>query len=104
MNTPVEFLIVLAQAYPTLSLSIPGLAIISIKMEKLDSYIDEDGYNEIGSRKPRQCFGYQESSTGGCIDLDGRLTVDEWNELLERVAGQGMWDHESGIYVRPTSL
>ena len=73
-------------------------------MEKLDSYIDEDGYNVIGSRKPRQCVGYQESSTGGCIDLDGRLAVDEWNELLERVAGQGMWDHESGIYVRPTSL
>ena len=56
-------------------------------MEKLDSYIDEDGYNVIGSRKLRQCFGYQESSTGGCIDLDGRLAVDEWKELLERVAG-----------------
>jgi len=56
-------------------------------MEKLDAYISEGGYNEVGSRKLSHRLGYQESSTGGRIELDGRLAVDEWKELLESVPG-----------------
>ena len=73
-------------------------------MQPMAAYISEQEYNAVGSWNQKRRLGYQESSTGGCIDLDGRMAVDEWNQLLERVAGQGMWDHESGIYVRPTSL
>ena len=53
----------------------------------MDAYIAEDGYNEVGSRKSSHRLGYQESSTGGRIELDGRLEVDEWKELLESVPG-----------------
>ena len=56
-------------------------------METLDTYIDEDCYNEIGSRNPSQRLGYQESSTGGRIELDGSLEVGAWRTLLESVPG-----------------
>ena len=55
--------------------------------KKLDAYIPEDVYNEVGSRKLSHRLGYQESSTGGRIELDGRLEVDKWKELLESVPG-----------------
>ena len=56
-------------------------------METLAWYIDEADYNKIGSRYPSHRLGYQESSTGGRIELDGRMAVDEWKELLESVPG-----------------
>ena len=56
-------------------------------MQKLTAYISENEYNAVGSRKPSQRLGYQESSTGGCIELDGSLAVDAWKVLLEGVQG-----------------
>ena len=55
--------------------------------KKLDAYIPADVYNEVGSRRLSHRLGYQESSTGGRIELDGRMAVDEWKELLESVPG-----------------
>ena len=54
---------------------------------KLDAYIPEEVYNKVGSRKLRHRLGYHESSTGGRIELNGRLAVNEWKELLESVPG-----------------
>jgi hypothetical protein len=55
--------------------------------KKLDAYIPADVYNEVGSRKLSHRLGYQESSTGGRIELDGRLEVDQWKVLLKKVPG-----------------
>ena len=56
-----------------------------IKMQSLTANISEDEYNALGSRKQKQRFSYQSSSTGGFIELNGRLEVDAWKELLEGV-------------------
>jgi hypothetical protein len=56
-------------------------------MQSLTAYISEKEYNAVGSRKQKQRLGYQESSTGGFIELKDSLAVDAWKVLLEGVQG-----------------
>ena len=53
----------------------------------MEAYISGQAYDAVGSWNQMRRLGYQESSTGGAIELKGRLEVDAWRKLLEKVPG-----------------
>ena len=55
--------------------------------QSLTANISEEEYNKIGSRREKQRYSYQRSSTSGFIELNSRLEVDAWKVLLEGVRG-----------------
>ena len=56
-------------------------------MQPMEAYISAQAYDAVGSWNQKRRLGYQESSTGGCIELKDRLAVDAWKVLVEGVQG-----------------